>query len=128
MNNSTRKLKAGLRRSIAPAMLLLLALFLNGACSTATVGMATSNVPLEGRTYQVLGPAETEVSWFALDVFGLLGVPLEAPPVDEAVKNLLVQKKGDALINIRHSTTKMYFFFIFTRFKFTLKADVVKLQ
>ena len=109
-------------------MLLLLALFLNGACSTATVGMATSNVPLEGRTYQVLGPAETEVSWFALDVFGLLGVPLEAPPVDEAVKNLLVQKKGDALINIRHSTTKMYFFFIFTRFKFTLKADVVKLQ
>ncbi len=106
---------------------LLLALVLAG-CVTATAGITTSNIPLEGRKFTVLGPAETTVTWWSLEVAGLVGFPLRKPPVDEALQDLLKQKGGDALVNIRYSTDNIVVFFFFNMHRFHVKADVVKLE
>jgi len=104
---------------------LLPLLLSGGACVTASVGMATSNIPLEGKEYRVLGAAETMVEWWNVDL-GIVGIPLQTPPVDDAVRELLRQKGGNALINIRYSTDKWVFLFIISRYRFHIQADVVK--
>lgn len=95
-------------------------------CASASAGIATSNVPLGNREYEILGAAETSTSWWSVDV-GVIGLPLDAPPVDAAVQKLLDEKGGDALVNLRYSTDRFIFLFM-TRHRFHLKADVVKLK
>lgn len=95
-------------------------------CASASAGIATSNIPIGNREYEILGTAETSVSWTTLDI-GIVGIPLEAPPVDQAVQKLLQEKGGDALINLRYSTDRSIYLFI-TRHRFFLKADVIKLR
>lgn len=101
-------------------------LFSLAACASASAGIATSNIPIGNREYEILGTAETTVSWSTFDI-GILGMPLEPPPVDQAVQKLLAEKGGDALINLRYSTDRSIYLFI-TRHRFFLKADVVKLR
>lgn len=98
-----------------------------GSCVSATGGIATSNIPLEGRAYRVLGPAETTLSWWAIDT-GLVGLPLSDPPIDQAMQTLLEEKQGDALINLRYWTDRSVFLFILIRNRFHLKAEVVKFK
>ncbi|MBI3396018.1 MAG: hypothetical protein HY042_09295 [Spirochaetia bacterium] len=98
------------------------------ACVSATAGITTSNIPLEGRKYTVLGSAETSVSWTSFEFIGLIGIPLRRPPVDEAMQELLKSKGGDALINIRYSTDNIIVFFFFNIHRFHIKADVVKID
>ncbi len=98
-------------------------LFLAG-CAGSSAGMVTSNVPVEGQAYTVLGPAETVVSWWSLDV-AVIAFPLGEPPISEAVSNLLKQKEGDALVNLRYATDRTIILFM-TRHRFHLKADVIK--
>lgn len=105
----------------------LLSCLLGAGCVSATAGIATSNVPLEGRQYDVIGTAEAHHNWLAIDL-GIIGFPLEAPPVDAAVADLLKQKQGDALINLRYSTDKIVVLFVLNIYRFHLKADVVKLK
>jgi hypothetical protein len=107
----------------APAALFL---FLILGCASASAGIATSNVPLGNREYEILGTAETSTSWWSFDL-GIIGLPLGEPPVDEAVQRLLREKEGDALVNLRYSTDRSIFLFL-TRHRFHLKADVVKLK
>ncbi len=95
-----------------------------GACVSASGGIAVSNVPVEGRRFDVVGTAETTVAWWSLDI-GVIGLPLSDPPVDLAQKQLLEEKGGDALINLRYWTDRSVFL-LFTRHRFHLKADVIK--
>lgn len=95
-----------------------------GGCVSASGGIAVSNVPVEGRRFDVVGTAETTVSWWSLDI-GVIGLPLSDPPVDVAQGDLLKEKGGDALINLRYWTDRSVFLF-FTRHRFHLKADVIK--
>lgn len=103
---------------------LISALILLAGCAGSSAGMVTSNVPVEGQTYAVLGPAETTVSWWSFDV-AVLAFPLGEPPIAQAVSNLLKEKEGDALVNLRYSTDRTIIFFM-TRHRFHLKADVIK--
>lgn len=105
-------------------LLAILPLFIIG-CASASAGIATSNIPLGNRPYEIIGTAETTVSWWSLDV-GVVGMPLEAPPVDQAVQKLLQEKGGDALVNLRYSTDRTILLFL-TRHRFHLKADVIRL-
>lgn len=99
----------------------------SGGCVTATAGIATSNIPLEGKQYTVVGTGTVVEKWVGLDL-GIIGFPLGAPPVDKAVQKLLSEKKGDALINLRFGTDKFIFLFFITMHRFHLTADVVKLE
>ncbi|MDH5655289.1 MAG: hypothetical protein OEZ34_05245 [Spirochaetia bacterium] len=99
--------------------------FLFLSCVSSSGGIATSNIPLEGKGYKVLGPAETTLSWYSLDM-GFLGIPFGTPPVDRAQQILLKKYNGDALINLRYWSDRSIFT-ILTRHRFHLKADVVKL-
>ncbi len=96
-------------------------------CTTASAGLAVSNIPLENKPYDVLGPAEATKHWIAFDI-GIIGVPLNAPPVDEAVKEVLGKYEGgNALVNLRYYTDTTVILFI-TLHTFHLKADVVKVK
>lgn len=97
----------------------------SGGCASATAGIAVSNIPLENKEYEVIGPAETTVHWFAFDI-AILGAPFSIPPIDKAVRTLLGGQKGDALINIRYSTDRFIFAFI-TMHRFHIQADVVRI-
>ncbi len=96
------------------------------SCASASAGITTSTIPLEGKPYRILGDAETTRSWWSFDI-GFLGFPLRQPPVDEAVQDLLQEKGGDALVNLRYFTDRSIFLFM-TRHRFYLKAEVVKLE
>jgi hypothetical protein len=103
---------------------ILTAILLLAGCAGSSAGMVTSNVPVEGQAYTVLGPAETVVSWWSFDV-AVIAYPLGEPPISEAVSNLLKQKEGDALVNLRYATDRTIILFM-TRHRFHLKADVIK--
>ena len=107
---------------------ILLFLLLAGiaGCASSSAGITTSNVPLTGKNYRIVGNGKTQVDWWSFDV-GLLGLPLQEPPIDKAVQELLQTHNGDALINLRYSTDRSIFLFM-TRHRFTLQADVVKVQ
>lgn len=94
------------------------------SCATSTVGMSPSNVPVTNREFEVLGSAETTVSWTTFDMV-LLGGSMGSPPMDEAVQNLLAEHQGDALVNLRYWTDRTIILFI-TLNRLHLEADVVK--
>jgi hypothetical protein len=100
-------------------------LALTQSCASSTAGLAVSNVPLENKQYEVLGPAESSRGWIIFDI-GILGFPLKSPPIDEVVSDLLQEKGGDALINLRYYTEK-WILLGFTYNRFFLRADVVKM-
>lgn len=113
-----------LLRRISTALSLGLALMLAG-CVSASGGMATSNIPVEGRQFEVIGPDEETVSWWSIDL-GIIGLPLSDPPVDEAQQKLLDRNDGDALINLRYWNDRSVFLIFVTRQRFHLKADVIR--
>lgn len=95
------------------------------ACASASTGIAVSNIPLEGKKIEVLGTAETTLHWYVIDA-AIFSIPIERPPVDDAVQQLLAEKGGDALINLRYWNDRMIFGPI-TVHRFHLQADVVKI-
>lgn len=109
---------------IVLSILILTSAALTG-CAGASAGIAVSNIPLENRPYEVIGPAETTVTWWSFDI-ALLAFPFSHPPVDEAMQELLKQKDGDAMINIRYWTDRMILGPV-TRHRFHIQADVVRL-
>ena len=107
-------------------ILAILLLGLIVSCASASAGLSTSNIPLNGKNYRIVGSGQTEVEWWVVD-FGILGLPLKEPPIDDAIDSLMKQYEGDALINMRYSTDR-YIFLFMTKYRFILKADVVKIQ
>ncbi len=113
-------------RAAAVTRIALLALCLGLAgCVSASGGIATSNVPVEGRQFEVIGPAETTVSWWSVDL-GIIGLPLSDPPVTLAERQLLDEQQGDALVNLRYWTDRSMILFLINRHRFHLKADVIR--
>ena len=112
-------------KSIIMLMVLSSIIFIANNCTSTSVGITTSNIPLEGKKFNVLGKAETSIGWVNVDL-GIIGIPMKKPPIDQAIKRLLVQKGGDALINLRYSTDRIIIFFI-SYYRFHIKADVVKI-
>jgi len=108
------------------ALLLLAVIPFLASCAGANAGIAVSNVPVEGQTYTVLGPAEVTRSWWSFDA-AVIAFPLAEPPVSLAVQDLLKQKEGDALINIRYWTDRTIILFM-TRHRFHIQADVIRLD
>ncbi|MCS7205701.1 MAG: hypothetical protein NZ853_08385 [Leptospiraceae bacterium] len=97
------------------------------SCASTNAGIASSNIPIN--------PAVTEIQyittdtvrkdWWVFDV-GVFGLPLEEPPIDEALKELQQKHEGDALINIRYYTQRSVFLML-SKNSIIIKADVVKL-
>lgn len=112
---------------IKNTILILLYIGLLGSCVAASGGIATSDRPIQGREYTVLGPAETMVTWWSINL-GIIGMPLSDPPVDKAQNQLLAEKNGDALINLRYWTDQSVFIAFIIRQRFYLKADVIKFK
>ena len=108
-----------LRLAYLPGLLIL------AGCVTASGGIATSNIPLDGRSYEVIQAAETTVSWWSVDA-GVIGIPLSDPPVHEAEQRLLDEHNGDALVNLRYWNDRSVFLLLRPRQRFHLKADVVR--
>lgn len=87
--------------------------------------MAVSNVPLGGtRVYRVVGQGNTVRTWFSIDL-GLLSIPLQQPPLEQAMLDVQKKHDGEALLNIRHSIER-WLFPGFTVHRLHLKADVVR--
>lgn len=113
------------RKTLVFTFAALFSLGTTAGCITVSGGIAPSNIPMEGRTYSVVGSGRAQRSWFGLDM-GIIGFPLSAPPVSRTMQQLIRSKKGDALINIRYSTDKRVYFFFLTQHTLRIEADVVK--
>lgn len=97
-------------------------------CVTSNAGIATSNIPLNHNIQEIeyIKTDSIEKSWFNFDI-GILGFPLNEPPIDEALNELIKRNNGDALINIRYYTQRSIFLFM-TRNTLNIKADVVRIK
>ncbi|GIX41024.1 MAG: hypothetical protein KatS3mg129_0757 [Leptospiraceae bacterium] len=95
-------------------------------CITSNAGITTSNIPLNHKNITYIATDTVQKSWWNFDI-GILGFPLEEPPIDHAIQELLSKHKGDALINIRYYTKKSIFLFM-TRNTLVVKADIVKIE
>jgi len=104
----------------------LLLLLFTLSCASSTGGIATSNIPLDGVSYKVVATDEITLSWNTFDI-GILGFPLDPPPVDRAQSILLKRNNGDALVNLRYWFDRSIYLFI-TRNRFHLKADIAKIN
>ena len=102
--------------------LLLLVLSLN-SCATSSVGIAMSDIPLEGKEYQVLGPTTARGRWYTID-FGFLSFPLTSPPIDRVMEQARKSAGGNALRNIRFVQDEIVILF-FKIHRFTLRAEAV---
>ncbi len=112
-------------KSITFLTLLTLAVSTSG-CASATAGIAVSNIPLENRNYEVLGPAEAHAGWWAFDA-GIIAAPFKKPPIDDVMRDLIAQQDGgQALINIRYSNDRIIILFL-TLYRFHVRADVVRI-
>lgn len=109
-------------------MFSILLFLLCSFCVTTNAGITTSNIPLNYnlQDIQYIATDSVQKSWWQFDI-GILGFPLQEPPIDECINELLQKHGGDALINIRYFTQKSIFLFL-TRNLFTLKADIVKIN
>jgi hypothetical protein len=107
---------------------ILTIMFLLNSCVTTNAGITTSNIPLNHNLQNIkyITTDTIKKSWYNFDI-GILGFPLQEPPIDEAIKELLSKHQGDALINIKYYTQKSIFLFI-TKNTLVIKADVVKIE
>jgi hypothetical protein len=114
-----------IHRKIESYLIVLVVILFTG-CASSTGGIAVSNIPLEGSSYTFITTDQVLLTWYSID-FGLIGVPLAPPPVEEAQTRLLEKHGGDALVNLRYWSDRSIFLFM-TRNRFSLKADIVRIE
>ena len=95
-------------------------------CASSTAGLATSNIPIVNKNYEVIGSVEGQKSWWTFDI-GIIGVPLKKPPMVELVKQLIKKKDAAALVNIRYWNDKTIIFFM-TYNRIGITADAVRFK
>jgi hypothetical protein len=96
---------------VARILLPVIAISLLAGCIQSPGGIAPSNVPLEGRSYRVLGPTKSTDS--AIRLFGILPVS-GSNHIRAALDAAIRREGGDALINITVESYVQYFI-LFTR-------------
>ncbi|MCB1156363.1 MAG: hypothetical protein H7A25_21270 [Leptospiraceae bacterium] len=104
-------------------VLLFFLIFLN-SCASSSAGMATSNIPIVTKKYEVIGPVEKQAGWVTIDA-GIFGFPLKKPPIHQLMNEAINEKEADALVNIRYWNDKIILLF-FTYNRFGLNAEAVK--
>lgn len=95
-------------------------------CATSSAGISTSNIPITDQKYTVISPVEKTTYWITID-FGIIGFPLQKPPVNSLVNEALNETEADALINIRHWNDKIVILFV-TINRFGLTAEAVRFE
>lgn len=90
------------------------------SCSTVPI-TAKSSTPLNDRAYADIGMTSgTDSTWSLFDLW-MFG----KPEMDEAIKDALEKKGGDALINVTAKQNKLWFFF-FSIDTVTVEGKAVK--
>lgn len=102
---------------------MVLSLGLN--CATSSVGVAASNKPLGSSSYETIRTVDKTFKWYTFDII-IFNVPTTEPPIENLYEQLLEDSQADALVNIRYWNDKTVFGPL-TRFRFSIKADAVKL-
>ncbi|AVQ13910.1 Uncharacterized protein XB16_3634 [Leptospira santarosai] len=125
MKNEFDRVAGGIVKTFQIFSLFLVSLILFH-CATSSAGIATSNVPVADRKYEVIGPVEGHKTWGTFDI-AIIGVPLSEPPIDKVVTTMLTEKKADALINIRYWTDKYIFLFL-TVNRLHINAEAIKFE
>ncbi|MCB1178208.1 MAG: hypothetical protein KDK36_11555 [Leptospiraceae bacterium] len=95
-------------------------------CATSSAGLATSNIPIVNKEYDVIGPVEGKKGWITVDL-AIIGVPLNEPPMHALVDELITKNDADALINIKYWNDKMVFPII-TYNRIGINAEAVKFK
>lgn len=106
--------------------IVTLLLFSFFSCTTTSAGISTSNIPIVNKKYQILNTVSGTKGWIALD-FGIVGIPLSEPLLNQLMQELINQNEADALINIRYWNDKMIFGFI-TYHRVGITAEAVKFE
>lgn len=107
---------------------LLLSLFIGlilslSSCITPR-GMTSSSTPIQGKKIaENLGKAEGSDGSFSIISLFSIG----RPDIDEAIKEAVNSKDGDALINVR-MYEKNYFFLLITYTQVIITGDVIKFE
>ena len=110
-----------MRKGFIYTALLAAVIFFN-ACSTAPICVTPSVTPMQGKfTAENLG--KTEGSDTAVSVLGLFMIG--RPDLDLAIKNAIMKKGGDTLINVSCYETWGYFLFVSTT-TVTVEGEAVK--
>jgi len=111
-----------MKRKILP-ILAVIALGAFAACVTP-MGMTASTTPLEGKKIeQNLGKAEGSDSTWSL--FGIWS--MGRPDIDEAIREAVTDKGGDAMINVRWYE-KTYYLVLFSVTRLIVTGEVVKFE
>lgn len=114
------------KNSLFKVFSVLIFLFGIANCTTTSAGIATSNIPIVNKKYQVIGQVSGQKGWVALDI-GILGVPLSEPPIHQLTESLIAEKEADALINIRYWNDRMIFLLL-TYHRIGMTAEAVKFE
>jgi len=109
---------------VARALLPVIVISLLAGCIQAPGGIAPSNLPLEGRSYRVLG--ETKATDSAIRLFGILPIS-GSNHIRSALDAAIRREGGDALINI---TVEAYVqnFIIFVRFVTAVHGTAIRFE
>ena len=101
---------------------LLLALL--SGCAMIPGGVAPSNIPLDGRSYTVIGPVKkTDSRVYLLGFLPVSGANTTRDAIEEAIRS----RKGDAMINITVEAYSQYWI-VFSRFVTRVEGDVIRFQ
>lgn len=106
------------RLMIFPTLLLAL---LSG-CVMAPGGVASSNTPINGRTYKEVGFADrTDSRVYILGVLPISG----ANTIRDAINDAIESRDGDALINVSVESYSQWWI-LFTRHVTRVQGDVIR--
>ena len=94
------------------------------SCATSYAGLSLSDIPLEGKEYHVVGPAEGRARWITIDM-GLIAFPLSAPPIDRVLDQARKSGGGNALRNIRYTQDEIVILFVHIH-RLYLRGDAVQ--
>ena len=109
---------------VARVLLPVIAISMLSACIYRPGGIAPSNIPLDGRSYRVVG--ETSSTDSAIRLFGIIPVS-GSNSIREALDAAIRQRSADALIDI---TVENYtqFWILFTRSVTAVRGTAIQFE
>ncbi len=101
----------------------------NVSCITTPICLTASNAPLQNKVISKnLGPVKGESSPWAFNGLSILNLwMIGKPDIDDAIKDALSKKGGDALINVR-CYEKTSYFLLFSATKVIVEGEAIEFQ